>query len=360
MDDKTCAELVLRPPTEEFLVESELHQKIETGEELRHYVGYELSGLVHLGTLITAFKVADLQKAGAKTQVFMADFHTIINQKLGGDAKFIRRVAREYFGKTMGLGIKIAGGNPGKTDFILASDIYDQDYWATVIKAGNETTLSRALRSLTIMGREERAGVPTAWVMYPLMQAADILHQGVNLAHAGMDQRKIHVITREIGQKVAGYKPMCLHNHMLLGLHKPAVWPVPKDKEGKWGVFKMSKSLKGSAVYANDSEEEIRKKIDAAFCPAKGGYNPVLDWAKHIAFAPQLGGVLSIERPQKFGGDVEYPSYGELEKDFSSGKLHPSDLKKGLAEFVVKLLEPVRKEFRGNKLVEELKARVIR
>ena len=360
MDSEARAELVLRPPTEEFLVEEELRKKISAGEELRHYVGYEVSGLVHLGTLLTAFKIADLQKAGVKTLVFMADFHTTINKKLGGDVKLIRRIARDYFQKTMGLGIKVAGGNPDRTKFVLASDVYDKEYWATVIKAGNETNLSRSLRSLSIMGREERKGVPTAWVMYPLMQAADIFHQKINIAHSGMDQRKIHVIAREIGDKVAGYKPMCLHNHMLLGLHKPPVWPVPKDKEGRWAMFKMSKSVKGSAVFVNDSEKEIMKSIGSAFCPMGKEYNPVLDWARHIVFAPQLDSTLRINRDAKYGGETKYQNYKSLERDFLSGKLHPSDLKRGLGEFVVELLEPFRKEFKGSKIVEELRARVTR
>ena len=360
MDNKTRAELILRPPTEEFIVESELHEKLASGEEIRHYVGYEVSGLVHLGTLLTAFKIADLQKAGVKTLVFMADFHTIINKKLGGDTELIRRVAREYFQKTMGLGIKIAGGDPGKTEFVLASEIYDQDYWATVVKAGIDTTLARSLRSLSIMGREEKQGVPTAWVLYPLMQAADIFHQRINLAHSGMDQRKIHVITREIGEKIASYKPMCLHNHMLLGLHKPAVWPVPTDKEGKWAMFKMSKSLEGSAVFVNDSEDEIRKKIKSAFCPEGKEHNPILDWVKHIVFAPQIKGELAVNRPEKYGGDTKYQNYDSLEGDFLSGKLHPSDLKNSLSDFVVELLAPFRKEFEGSKIVEELKSRITR
>ncbi len=359
MDTKERSRLILRPPTEEFLVPGELRKKLEAGEKLRHYIGYEISGLVHLGQLLTAFKMADLQKAGVETSVLMADFHTVINNKLGGDVEFIRKVAKNYFKKAMEIGIEAAGGNPRATEFVLASDIYNQDYWETVIQVGKETTLSRALRSISIMGREEREGVPTAWVVYPLMQAADIFHQNVNIAHAGMDQRKVHVIAREVGPKVAGYKPMALHNHMLLGLHKPPVWPVPENKEGKWQAFKMSKSIRGSAVFLTDSSEEIREKVRAAFCPSGANYNPILDWVKHLVFAPQLEGRLEVRRSEKYGGNVEYLGYEELERDFLSGGLHPSDLKNALGEFLVELLEPFNR-LRNSPIVAELKARVTR
>jgi tyrosyl-tRNA synthetase len=362
MDAKERLELIARPPTEEVLVRRELKELIEQGKPLRHYVGYEVSGLVHLGQLLTAFKIADLQKAGADTSIMAADFHTVINDKLGGDAEFIRRVAREYFHKAMATGIKVAGGKPRKTKFVLASDIYDQKYWETVIRVSKETTLSRAMRSISIMGREEGESIPTAWLVYPMMQAADIFHQGVNIAHAGMDQRKIHVVAREVGRKVAGYKPVAVHNHMLLGLHKPPVWPIPRNTEVKWETFKMSKSVRGSAVFLTDSEKEIREKVRDAFCPAGGTeYNPVLDWVKHVVFAPQLGTrELRVERAEKHGGDVSYTGYGAVEKDFASGKLHPLDLKKALAEFMVKLLEPFRTKFQDDGLVADLKKRVTR
>lgn len=359
MDVEEKFRLVTRPPTEEFLVSEELKEKLQKGEKLKHYVGYEISGLIHLGHLLTAFKIADLQKADVETSVLMADFHTVINHKLGGDVDFIRKVAKEYFKKAMEIGIKQAGGNPEATRFVLASDIYNTKYWETVIRVGKETTLSRSLRSISIMGREEQEGIPTAWVVYPLMQAADIFHQGINIAHAGLDQRKVHVVARDVGMKVAGYKPMALHNHMLLGLHKPPVWPVPKDKEGKWQSFKMSKSVQGSAVFLTDTPEDIRKKASAAFCPEETGYNPVLDWVKHLVFAPQLSGRFEVKRDEKYGGDKEYSKYTDVETDFLAKKLHPSDLKSALGEFIVGLVKPFQK-LSSESIVDELKKRVTR
>ena len=44
-----------------------------------------------------------------------------------------------------------------------------------------------------------------------------------------------------------------------------------------------------------------------------------------------------VERPDRFGGDVEYGSYEDLEKDFVSKKLHPMDLKQGVAREISKI-----------------------
>ena len=63
---------------------------------------------------------------------------------------------------------------------------------------------------------------------------------------------------------------------------------------------------------------------------------------------------MKIERSKKFGGNVEYESYDELEKDFREGKLHPVDLKNSVSEQLVKILQPVGKYFEKNKEAQEL------
>ena len=90
-------------------------------------------------------------------------------------------------------------------------------------------------------------------------------------------------------------------------------------------------------------------KMSKAFCPEKNrDLNPVLDWAENIIFKNLQE--MKIERPYKFGGDVVYVSYKDLEDDFISGKLHPMDLKKGVAQVLIKLLEPARKHFERPKI----------
>jgi len=61
-----------------------------------------------------------------------------------------------------------------------------------------------------------------------------------------------------------------------------------------------------------------------------------------------------IERPPKFGGNLELHSYEELEKCFREGKLHPSDLKTAVAIELEKLIKPVREYFEKNKKAKEL------
>jgi len=145
---------------------------------------------------------------------------------------------------------------------------------------------------------------------------------------------------------------MALHGHLIMGLQKPPIWPVPKEKlKDLKAELKMSKSIPSSAIYMDDSIEAIKKKIKNAFCPEKNiDYNPLLDWAKYLVFALGKNQKLEIKRPDKFGGNVTYSSYDDLEKDFGEGNLHPMDLKNGMTGKLIEILEPARKHISQPKI----------
>jgi tyrosyl-tRNA synthetase len=239
------------------------------------------------------------------------------------------------------------GGDPDKLKFVLGSELYAQNalYWETVIRVARETTLSRAKRSVDIMGRVAGEEMPTATIFYPMMQVADIFALGVDIAHAGTDQRKAHVIARDTAPALKRGKPIALHHHLALGMTKPPVWPIPAGEEREAKIaMKMSKSKPDSAVFIHDSPDEIREKIKKSFCPPKEiMYNPMLDWVKHVLF---LGGEgeFEIKRSPGHGGAITLSSE-DLPKRYAAGEIHPEDLKNAVAEALIKMLEPARNHF---------------
>lgn len=356
---------------DEVLTEDELRHLLETDTPLQHYIGFELSGQLHIGSgLITSMKIKDFLDAGAKSIIWLADWHSWINDKLGGDMHIIQTVGVEYFKHAFRASMIAVGGNPDKLTFKTGTELYTNnlDFWASVIEVSKHTTLARMLRSVSIMGRKEGESMDFAKLIYPPMQAADIFMLGANLAHAGMDQRKAHVIARDCALQIKinalkdgrgkQVKPVALHHHLLLGLNPPEKWPLSKEElQDIQSEMKMSKSKPGSAVFITDSEDEIRQKLNKAFCPEKEiGYNPVLDWVKHLIFP--LRGSLQVNRPEKFGGNTSYSSYLDLGRDFAEGALHPMDLKNAVAESLIEILSPVRDYFSNNPVkstLEDLK-----
>jgi len=358
---------LIKRNTEEIIGEEELKNLLKNGEKIKHYIGFEISGKPHLGHgLVCMSKVKDFHDAGADVSIFLADWHSWINNKLGGNMETIQKVGVPFFKEALIAAYKCVGGNPKDLKFVLGSEFYhnNDNYWETVIDVSKNTTLARIQRSITIAGRNEGESVNFALMIYPPMQVADIFAQKINVAHAGNDQRKAQVIAREValqlknplknkkGEKI---KPIAVHGHLILGLQKPTMWPVPKENmQELWSQMKMSKSIPSSAIYMVDNEQEIRKKIAGAFCPeGEIEFNPLMDWAKYIIFINDKS-KLEVKRPEKFGGDVVYDSYEKLEKDFSEKKLHPMDLKNAMADKLVEILKPAIEHF-SNPKIKKLK-----
>jgi tyrosyl-tRNA synthetase len=329
LDVTTKVELVSRPPTEEIVTKEELTNLFETNSKPKHYIGLEISGFLHLGSLIsTGFKINDFIKAGVQCNVFLADWHTLINDKLGGNWETISKVSKYYENafKTVCPGVGIIHG----------TELYDstKEYWKDLVQFTKHMSLARTMRTLTIMGRSEsEEKIDLAKLLYPPMQAVDIHSMEIDIAHAGMDQRKIHMLVREIFPKMKWKVPVAIHHSLLPGLLEP----IPDDDLGS----KMSKSKPGSGIFIHDSDEEIGNKIKKAWCDvAQIPNNPILQIAKNVIF--HEFNEIYIARPQKFGGNVTYASYSQLEADFAAGKLHPSDLKQTVADHLIKIISPIR------------------
>ena len=69
----------------ELISEDELRAVLAEDRQPTAYIGFEPSGLVHMGWTLVAGKIRDLAEAGFKVTVFWADWHAYINDKLGGD-----------------------------------------------------------------------------------------------------------------------------------------------------------------------------------------------------------------------------------------------------------------------------------
>jgi len=138
---------------------------------------------------------------------------------------------------------------------------------------------------------------------------------------------------------------------MLMGLGEPP--KGDKDALERKIELKMSKSKPDTAIFMTDSPHEVIRKIKQAYCPAKEvNENPMMEYARYLIFEHQK--TFKVERPQKFGGDLEFTSFLELEKVYVAGELHPMDLKNAVAIHLNQLLDPVRKHFTKGKAKELL------
>jgi tyrosyl-tRNA synthetase len=343
MDVDERLAFIMREPTEEVVTADELHALIETKTHPRHYIGLEISGMLHIGSLVmTGFKINDFMKAGINTTVFLADWHTYINDKMGGDWDRIKEVSQYY---TEAFKFFCPGVN-----IVLGSDLYKktQDYWENFVRFSKHMTLARTMRSLTIMGRSEaEKNLDLSQLLYPPMQSVDIKALDLDIVHAGMDQRKIHMLVREIFPKLGWKVPILVHHHLLPGLSEPLRISLDQNNAEDTRISsKMSKSKPTSGLLIHDDEKVIRNKIDKAFCPVGvAAGNPILELVHYVVFHEFDEFV--IERPIRYGGSTTYTNYKDLEHDFVIKKIHPMDLKNSTVNYVNKIIEPIRKHFEG-------------
>ena len=310
------------------------------------YDGFEPSGRMHIAQGVQkAINVNKLTKAGCHFYFWVADWFAQLNNKMGGDLKKIR-VVGEYFIEVW----KASGMNMENVTFLWASDEINKrpdEYWSRVMNIATLNSVARVKRCCTALGRQEGDELSAAQIMYPCMQCADIFFLKADICQLGTDQRKVNMLARDycdLTRPKIKHKPIILSHRMLPGL--------------KQGQEKMSKSDSSSAIFMEDSVQEVNSKMKSAFCPEKEvAKNPVMEYLKYLVM-PKIG-FLEVKRSDDNGGNKTYGSYEEIEEDFIAGLLHPGDLKPAVARAINAILQPVRDHFKkdpkAKRLLEQVK-----
>lgn len=319
MDINTAIENISKDTAE--IIELEELKEIMKRNEKVAYVGFEPSGKVHLGHALTIKKMKALQDAGFKIKIFIANLHAYLNGK--GTLEEINETAAYNIKCFKALGL-----DENDTDFILGSDRMSREYMVKVFQAATLITIQRAQRSMAQVSRDETHNVAEA--LYPVMQALDIHDLGVNVAVGGMEQRKIHMLAREILPRLDMETPVCIHIPLIHGTD---------------GSDKMSSS-KGNFIAIDDTPKEIKKKVNKSFCPT--GViedNPVIEMAHYYIF--DQNEKMLIERPEKFGGNLELTEE-ELLDIYSKEELHPMDLKNTVSKYLSERFASAREYMETN------------
>ena len=324
---------ILTNNVEEIVTDEEL-KNVLNKEKPKAYIGFEPSGSVHIGWKICTNKIKDFLDCGFDFTVLLADWHAYINDKLDGDIEKIK-----LCGKYMEDCFASMGVDKNRVKFVYASDyVSDPTYWEIVLRTAKSMSVARVKRAMDIMGRSaEEAEKDLSKLFYPAMQVSDIFYLDLDVAYGGMDQRRAHMLAREVSKKLDRKTPVAIHTPLLTGLQAGGrMDPVEA---------KMSKSKPDAMLSIHDDSASVKKKMSKAFCPEKQVEgNPVLEICKYVIFPELHGKVFLIERPEKFGGNLEFNSYEDLENAFVDG-LHPLDLKNATASYVNKILEPVHQYF---------------
>ena len=311
---------------------------------LNIYWGTAPTGKPHCGYFVPMIKLAHFLKAGCEVKVLVADLHAYLDnmkaplEVVNYRAKYYECIVKAIL-KSINVPIE-------KLNFVVGSSYQlKEQYTMDLFRLSNSVSQNDAKRAGADVVKQV-ANPLLSGLIYPLMQALDEEHLGVDVQFGGVDQRKIFVLAEENLPSLGFKKRAHLMNRMVPGL-------------GQGG--KMSASDPNSKIDIIEEEKVIKKKINSAFCsPGNIEDNGLLAFTKNIIKPIQElkadkenAFEFFIDRPEKYGGSINYTSFESLEQDFASEKLSPVDLKAGVAARIIELLAPIKEMFNNDKEFQE-------
>jgi len=324
MDVEKRLELIKRN-TAEIITEAELKELLNKKEKPAVYLGTAVTGRPHIGYFVWILKLADFLKAGFKVKLLLADLHGALDNTPWD----VLEKRYNYYNKVLPLMFSPIGADIKNFEIVKGSEFQlDKKYFFDVLKISTFTSVhdcTKAASEVVKMGDNPKL----SGLIYPIMQALDEEYLGVDVQYGGTDQRKIFVLARENLPKI-GYKSRV-----------EVMTPLIPGLIGK----KMSASDPKSKIDLLDDEKTVIEKLKNAECTAGDPDNGIMAFLKHVVMTIKKDRKekFIIERDKKYGGNLEFSDYDEIEKAFIDKKLHPLDLKNAVSKEINSLLEIFRK-----------------
>jgi len=314
---------LIKRNTAEIIGEEDLKKLLKEKKTPVAYLGTAPTGKPHVGYFLWGLKVCDLLKAGFHVKILLADIHAVLDNTPWSiiDARY------DYYAAIIPEMIKALGADTKELEFVKGSEMQlKPEYMYDLLQLSSHVSVhdcEKAASEVVKMGDNPKL----SGLIYPLMQACDEQYLGVDVQLGGTDQRKIMVLARENLPKIGYERRIELMNPLLPGLI------------GK----KMSSSDPNTKIDLLDNEEAVKKKLNKAEFIEGDIDNGVMAFLEYflMVIKKDKKEKLLIERPEKFGGNVEYSDFEVIKKDVISKKLHPMDVKLAVAKEISKILSNI-------------------
>lgn len=279
------------------------------------------SGRLHLGHWLGSLENRVLMQDDYDCYFLLANYHAFITkpEQAINKRESVLSIALDYLA---------AGIDPKKSHIVVESEVPAIPELATLFSM--LVPFPRLLRNPTIKDeiRDKKLGdnYSFGFLLYPLLQVADILALRAQIVPVGEDQIPHLELTREVArrfnQMYCDVDPHLEdHHHLEAG----GLFPIPEAKLGRerrliglgppaadGRLLKMSKSLNNSILLSDDSDAVARKimrmytdpKRLRATDPGTVEGNPL--WIFHDAFNPDTSWVEQAKEQYRAGtiGDV--------------------------------------------------------
>ena len=291
---------LLRRGVAEIIVEEEMIELLRSGKKLRLKEGFDPSFPdIHLGHMVSLRKLRQFQELGHQVVLIVADWTARIGDPSGVSVtrpmltvEQVRANAQTY----MEQFFKVV--DKGRTEVRWQSEWFDKFTLTEVIHLTSKFTVAQFLARDDFNARyNEGRPIALTEFMYPLLQAYDSVAIQADVEFGGIDQKFNFLVGREL-QSMMGQSPQqCFMTPLLVGTD---------------GSQKMSKSL-GNYIGVTDQPADI--------------------YGKTMSIRDDL-----IIQYFELVTDVPDKELAEFGKALDNNAVNPMELKKRLADEIVKQL----------------------
>ena len=292
-----------------------------TSTKKRVFSGIQPSGHLHLGNYLGAVRNWVRRQDDRESLICIVDLHAITVPQ---EPESLRENTRRMAAQLIACGI-----DPSKTILFVQSHVraHSEATWLLTCQTPLGW-LERMTQYKSKAARQEK--VQAGLLIYPVLQAADILLYDPHEVPVGEDQKQHIELARDLAQRF---------NHLYGETFRLPEPVIPEAGARIMGLDdplqKMSKSAigQGHAVYLSESDAQITKAIKRA----------VTDSGREITFSddPDRAGVnnlLSIYQALTGKGS------NEVIADFENARGY-GDLKMEVAKVVCQAIAPIRERF---------------
>lgn len=288
-------------------------QDYENGKGFFLYTGRGPSGPMHIGHIIPFYFTKWLQeKFDVNVYIQITDDEKfLVKEKLS--LEDVRKYSHENI-----LDIVAVGFDISKT-FVFKNTEYIKNVYKLALRIAKKINFS-LVKAVFGFTNQSNIGI----IFFPSLQILPTFFENKRcLIPAAIDQDPYWRVQRDLAEKLGFMKAACIHSKFLMPL------------EGPHG--KMSSSKPETAIFLNDDEETVRKKI---FKYAFSGGQPTIEEHRKKGGNPEVD--VSFQW-LKYFFEPDDRKLKKIEEDYRSGKLLTGELKEILIEKLNAFLKQHRK-----------------
>lgn len=279
--------------------------------------GIRSTGKLHLGNYFGALRNFVRMQDESKCYFFIADIHSLTTHP---DPALLHENVKNVLVDYLAAGI-----DPEKSVIYLQSDLRETIELYLYLNMHAYLGELAKTTSFKDKARKQPENVNAGLLTYPTLMAADILIHNADKVPVGKDQEQHLEMTRRFARRFNNFYGVDYFKEPVAYNFGNELVKIP----GLDGSGKMGKS-EGNAIYLSDSPKEIEKKVKKALTDA----GPAAPNAPKPDYIENLFTILRVVSTPEV---VNY-----YEEKWNNCEIRYGDLKKQLAEDIIKVTTPIR------------------